>query len=365
MLDASRVVDVVSALLDPERRSTLDLENRELQERLRVQHAEKTRKPLLPLESARANRRGRLADRAAGAAVRGQSRGRAAARRARAVHRLAVLLPRVGPEGQVPGDPRQPGGARAVRRRAALLRAILQGASLHPEGVYGFWPAYADGEDVVVGDTRFSFLRQQADHGDGRPNRCLADYVAPADDYVGAFAVAIHGADELAARYQAAHDDYSAIAVKALADRLAEAFAEWLHRRARREWYAPDEHLSEEDLPEGELPRHPAGIRLPRVPGSQREAASCSSSSDAERAGMALTETYSMLPASAVSGLYFHHPQAKYFAVGRIGPGPGGGLRATPRNPAGRGRDAGCPRTWGRAAAAPRLSWRDRRPRAP
>src|SRR5439155_6313208 len=118
----------------------------------------------------------------------------------------------------------------------ALLRAILQGASLRAAGVYGYWPAYADGDDVLIDGTRFSFLRQQADHGDGRPNRCLADYVAPADDFMGAFAVAIHGADELAARYEAHHDDYSAIAVKALADRLAEAFAEWLHRRVRREW---------------------------------------------------------------------------------------------------------------------------------
>ena len=100
----------------------------------------------------------------------------------------------------------------------------------------------------MIDGVRFSFLRQQTDHGDERPNRCLADYVAPADDYMGAFAVGIHGADELSARYEAAHDDYSSIAVKALADRLAEAFAEFLHQRVRREWYAPDEHLSEEDL---------------------------------------------------------------------------------------------------------------------
>ena len=82
-------------------------------------------------------------------------------------------------------------------------------------------------------------LRQQSDWGDSRPNRSLADFVAPADDHVGAFAVGIHGADELAARYEAEHDDYRAIMVKALADRLAEAFAEWLHLQARREWYEP------------------------------------------------------------------------------------------------------------------------------
>jgi 5-methyltetrahydrofolate--homocysteine methyltransferase len=171
---------------------------------------------------------------------------------------------------------------------------------------------------VIVAGTRFSFLRQQADHGDARPNRCLADYVAASDDHVGAFAVAIHGADELAARYVAALDDYSAIAVKALADRLAEAFAEWLHRRVRREWYAPDEHLSDEDI----LKENFRGIRpafgYPACP-DHSEKPKLFELLDAERAGMALTETFSMTPAAAVSGLYFHHPQSKYFAVGRIG----------------------------------------------
>ena len=95
-------------------------------------------------------------------------------------------------------------------------------------------------------------LRQQAAYGDSRPNRSLADFVAPAEsglvDHVGAFAVGVEGADELAAGYEAEHDDYRAIMVKALADRLAEAFAEWLHERARREWYAPDEKLANDEL---------------------------------------------------------------------------------------------------------------------
>src|SRR5207248_734704 len=97
-------------------------------------------------------------------------------------------------------------------------------------------------------DAKFCFLRQQSAYGDSRPNRCLADYVAPDSDHLGAFAVTVHGADELAARYEAEHDDYKAIMVKALADRLAEAFAEYLHERARREWYEPDERLSNDDL---------------------------------------------------------------------------------------------------------------------
>jgi 5-methyltetrahydrofolate--homocysteine methyltransferase len=199
-----------------------------------------------------------------------------------------------------------------------LLGTILQGAALTPRGIYGFWPAYADGDDVVADETRFSFLRQQADHADGRPNRCLADYLAPADDHLGAFAVSIHGADELAARYAADNDDYSAIAVKALADRLAEAFAEWLHERVRREWYAPDEQLGEEDL----LRENFRGIRpafgYPACP-DHSEKRKLFALLGAERVGLELTETFAMTPAAAVSGIYLHHPQAKYFAVGRIG----------------------------------------------
>jgi 5-methyltetrahydrofolate--homocysteine methyltransferase len=318
VLDASRVVDVVSALLDPKRRTALDTENRELQEKLRVQHAEKIRKPLLTLEQARAN----------------------------AVTVSPIELPtppfvgtrEVGPtlselvpfidwqfffhawdlKGKFPAILENPAARELYDDAQALLRTILQGAALHPRGVYGYWPAHAEGDDIVVDETRFSFLRQQADHGDGRPNRCLADYVASSDDHLGGFAVAIHGADELAARYEAAHDDYSAIGVKALADRLAEAFAEWLHKRVRREWYAPDERLSDEDL----LKENFRGIRpafgYPACP-DHSEKPKLVELLGAERAGIALTETFSMTPAAAVSGLYFHHPQSKYFAVGRIG----------------------------------------------
>jgi 5-methyltetrahydrofolate--homocysteine methyltransferase len=318
VLDASRVVDVVSALIDPQKRTALDTENRELQEKLRIQHAEKLRKPLLSLAAARANR----------VTISPVETPRPPFVGARTIEPpLAELVPYIDWQfffhawdlkGKFPAILENPAARELYDDAQALLRAILQGASLHPHGIYGFWPGHADGDDVIVGDTRFSFLRQQADHGDGRPNRCLADYVAPADDTMGAFAVAIHGADELAARYEAAHDDYSAIAVKALADRLAEAFAEWLHARVRREWYAPDERLSGEDI----LKENFRGIRpafgYPACP-DHSEKPKLFELLDAERAGMGLTETYSMTPASAVSGLYFHHPQSKYFAVGRIG----------------------------------------------
>ncbi len=318
VLDASRVVDVVAALIDPKRRTALDSENRELQEKLRIQHAEKVRKPLLPLSQARANRvKAAHADPPVPPFI-----------GTRAVEPpLAELVPFIDWQfffhawdlkGKFPAILENPAARELYDDAQALLREILQGASLRAVGIYGLWPAHAEGDDVVIGGTRFSFLRQQTDHGDERPNRCLADYVAAADDFMGAFAVGIHGADELSARYEAAHDDYSSIAVKALADRLAEAFAEFLHQRARREWYAPDEHLSDEDL----LKENFRGIRpafgYPACP-DHSEKGKLFELLGAEKVGLALTETYAMQPAAAVSGVYFHHPQSRYFAVGRIG----------------------------------------------
>jgi 5-methyltetrahydrofolate--homocysteine methyltransferase len=318
VLDASRVVDVVAALIDPKRRTALDTENRELQERLRIQHAEKVRKPLLPLTQARANRvKAAYAEPPVPPFI-----------GTRTVEPpLADLVPFIDWQfffhawelkGKFPAILENPAARELYDDAQALLREILQGASLRAVGIYGLWPAHAEGDDVVIDGTRFSFLRQQADHGDERPNRCLADYVAPANDFMGAFAVGIHGAGELSARYEAAHDDYSSIAVKALADRLAEAFAEFLHQRARREWYAPDEHLSDEDL----LKENFRGIRpafgYPACP-DHSEKGKLFELLGAEQVGLALTETFAMQPAAAVSGVYFHHPQSRYFAVGRIG----------------------------------------------
>ena len=189
---------------------------------------------------------------------------------------------------------------------------------LHAQGVYGFWPAHSEGDDVVLeSGVRFPMLRQQAAWGDSRPNRCLADYVAAGGDHVGAFAVAVHGADELAARYEAEQDDYRAIMVKALADRLAEAAAEYLHLQARREWYEPDAAPTSEEL----IAESYRGIRpafgYPACP-DHSEKGKLFELLGAESAGLALTESYAMTPAAAVSGLYFGHPDAKYFAVGRI-----------------------------------------------
>src|SRR5262245_61914572 len=237
VLDASRVVDVVSGLLDPVRRTTLDRENREAQETLREQHAERIRRPLLPLAAARENRARVSFDDLPVPGFLG----------VRTVEPpLGELVPFIDWQfffhawdlkGKFPAILEQPAARELYDDARALLDELVRDDSpLTARGVYGFWPAAADGDDVALDGTRFCFLRQQAEHGDGRPNLCLADFVAPAGDHIGAFAVSIHGADEEAARHAAAHDDYHAIIVKALADRLAEAFAEWLHARARREW---------------------------------------------------------------------------------------------------------------------------------
>jgi 5-methyltetrahydrofolate--homocysteine methyltransferase len=315
VLDASRVVDVVSSLLDPARRAGVDVENRELQERLRVQHAEKVRRPLLALGEARRNR----------VRVAFEDLPEPPFTGTRAVEpRVEELIPYIDWQfffhawdlkGKFPAILESPAARELYDDARELLPEL---ATLRPRGVYGFWPARGEGDDIVLDGTRFCFLRQQADHGDGRPNRCLADYVADAGDSAGAFAVAIHGADELAERYREQHDDYRAIIVKALADRLAEAFAESLHERARHEWYAPDEALPRAEL----IAERFRGIRpafgYPACP-DHSEKSKLFDLLGARGLGIDLTESFAMTPASAVSGIYLAHPDAKYFAVGRIG----------------------------------------------
>jgi 5-methyltetrahydrofolate--homocysteine methyltransferase len=319
VLDASRVVKVVSDLLDAGRRGTFDAQNRELQQRLREQHAERDRKPLLPLEDARANHEQVPFDDLPEPPFTGS----------RIVEPdLATLRDYVDWQfffhawelkGKFPAILDQPAARELFDDAQALLDEIVAGRLLQARGVYGYWTARSDGDDVLLDDgPRFSFLRQQSAYGDSRPNRCLADYVAPDGDHVGAFAVAIHGADDLAARAESEHDDYRAIMVKALADRLAEAFAEYLHERVRREWYEPDERLSSEEL----VAERFRGIRpafgYPACP-DHTEKRKLFDLLEAERQGIELTENYAMTPAAAVSGIYLAHPQARYFSVGRLG----------------------------------------------
>ena len=220
-----------------------------------------------------------------------------------------------------------------------LLERIAAKDLLIPRGVYAFWPANAVGDDVHIyaDDARaekiatFYFLRQQMQKPTGQFNHCLADYIAPASsqlstishqlpDHLGGFAVSIHGADELAEEFKRQHDDYSAIMTKALADRLAEAFAEYLHKEARIAWgFGRDEQLSNADL----IREKYRGIRpaagYPACP-DHAEKRTLFDLLDAENnAGMKLTESFAMHPGASVSGLYFSHPDSKYFGVGQIG----------------------------------------------
>jgi 5-methyltetrahydrofolate--homocysteine methyltransferase len=212
-----------------------------------------------------------------------------------------------------------------------LLDAIIAENLLTARGVFGFWRANSVGDDVdlYTDETRreklatFYFLRQQVQKPAGQANHCLADFVAPSmdgQDYLGGFAVSIHGADELAEQFKKEHDDYSAILGKALADRFAEAFAEYLHQQARIAWgFGSDEKLSHADL----IREKYRGIRpaagYPACPDHIEKRTLFDLLNAEKNAGVKLTESFAMHPGASVSGLYFSHPDAKYFAVGQIG----------------------------------------------
>jgi 5-methyltetrahydrofolate--homocysteine methyltransferase len=213
-----------------------------------------------------------------------------------------------------------------------LLQEIVAGKALTANAVYGFFPANADGEDIVVfaderrarERLRFPMLRQQWEREGQTSFRSLVDYLAPASsgivDYLGAFAVTAGlGADQLVQRFDSDHDDYNSIMTKALADRLAEAFAELLHERARRDWgYGHGENLSKEDLIEEKYRGIRPAAGYPSCP-DHTEKRPLWQLLDAEAAaGIRLTESYAMYPAASVSGLYFSHPEARYFAVDMI-----------------------------------------------
>jgi len=213
-----------------------------------------------------------------------------------------------------------------------ILDEIAAKGLLSARGIFGFWPANSSGDDVdlfvdsaTAGRREklatFYFLRQQIQKPADQFNRCLADYIAPKSaDYLGGFAVTIHGADELAKRFAAGHDDYSAIIAKALADRLAEAFAEYLHKQARIAWgFGRDENLSNADL----IREKYQGIRpapgYPACPDHAEKRTLFDLLSAESKIDIKLTESYAMHPAASVSGFYFSHPEAKYFSVGQIG----------------------------------------------
>jgi 5-methyltetrahydrofolate--homocysteine methyltransferase len=206
-----------------------------------------------------------------------------------------------------------------------MLDTIIAEKWLTAKGVAALWPARSEGDDVLIetgaSEIRMPFLRQQIRKREGRANMCLADFVAPAGDWMGGFAVGIHGIDPHIARFKADHDDYRDILLKALADRLAEAFAERLHLHVRTElWgYAPEEQLTNEAL----IKEQYRGIRpapgYPACPDHSQKPVLFDMLKAGDNAGIVLTESFAMLPTAAVSGFYFGHPEAAYFGVARIG----------------------------------------------
>jgi 5-methyltetrahydrofolate--homocysteine methyltransferase len=338
VLDASRAVDVVSSLLSDRQRDPFVDRVRQEQEELRDRYGTRRQKPLLTLAEARANRF--VTDWDALEVPVPWFVGRRVIEPA-----LEDLVPFIDwtfffaaweLKGRFPAildHPEIGGPARELYDNAqAVLARIIREKRLTARGVYGFWPANSDGDDIVVYSddsrraekARFHMLRQQEPIADGRPNRSLADFVAPreslAADYIGAFAVTTGiGADDLAREYERAHDDYNAIISKALADRLAEAFAEFLHAAARKDWgYGRDERLSTEEIVAEQFRGIRPAFGYPACP-DHSEKVTLFQLIDAPAIGITLTESFAMMPAASVSGLYLSHPEAKYFNVGRVG----------------------------------------------
>ncbi|HEX7479652.1 MAG TPA: methionine synthase, partial [Polyangiales bacterium] len=338
VLDASRVVGVVSDLLDPVRKLELDRKNREDQERLRLLHARKRKKPSHSYAQARERKpviEWKQADIAQPPFV---------GLRELREFPLSELVPYIDwtfffhaweLRGTYPELLDHPSRGKAARDLFAeakqVLQQIIDGQLLHANGVYGYWPANSVADDIVLYRdetrtqelTRFNMLRQQIVRDDGGSNPSLADFVAPKDsgvrDYIGAFAVTAGlGAEALVRQYEAKHDDYNAIIVKALADRLAEAFAEALHKRVRDELgFGKQEQLSLQEV----LHEKFRGIRpafgYPACP-DHSEKSKLFELLQAPKLGIELTEHFAMLPAASVSGIYLSHPSARYFAVGSI-----------------------------------------------
>jgi 5-methyltetrahydrofolate--homocysteine methyltransferase len=337
--DASRAVGVVASLLDSGQREGFERRTREEQERLRAIHGSKLRKRLLSYAEARANR-APIEWSAESIAKPGFS-----GRRVVEDVSLETIAGYIDwtfffsaweLKGRFPKILEHPRYGEAARELydagRRLLDEIVAGELLTPRAVYGFWPANSRDDDIVVWQDegrrkerlRLAMLRQQAPAAEGKPNRSLADFIAPEqtglEDWLGAFAVTAGiGAAELVAVAERDHDDYRAIMVKALADRLAEAFAELLHQRARRDWgYGAQEKLGPEDL----IAERYRGIRpafgYPACPDHtpKRELFELL---EAPALGIELTETLAMTPAASVSGLYFAHPEARYFNLGRLG----------------------------------------------
>jgi 5-methyltetrahydrofolate--homocysteine methyltransferase len=362
VLDASRAVGVVSSLLNPRLKPPFVTNIRAEYDKLRAQHAEQKTKPLLTIEEARKRRtpidwKASVLEKPSFTGLRvlaSDDVSRITHHESRITpHPSPLPLSDLGPfidwspffhtwelRGRYPAILEKPEARKLFDEAQELLNDLVSRELLTARGVYGFFPANAVGDDVELyaDDSRtkilttFHFLRQQMHKPAGQFNHCLADYIAPKvpqpstlnsqlPDYLGAFAVtAGFGVEELCRKFEADHDDYNSIMTKALADRLAEAFAEYLHQRARKEWgYGQSENLTTEEI----IREKYRGIRpaagYPACPDHTEKWTLWKLLDAEENTGIKLTESCAMWPGASVSGLYFAHPESKYFAVGKIG----------------------------------------------
>ncbi len=335
--DASLSVAVVESLLDQDRRGEFVRKNLLDQQRSRASFEQRQQQTLVPLATARERRF--QPDWQTSPPPRPEHSGL----RVISSLPLAELVPwidwspffmswqLIGKYPRILQDPVVGEEARRLFDDAQKeLQQLVADNRLTASAVYGLWPANSDGDDVVLWKDeqrneellRFPMLRQQWERVGQRDFRCLADYVAPAGipDYVGAFALtAGHGCDELAKQIEAEGDDYRAIMIKALADRLAEAFAEYLHARVRREWgYGNQESLTNEQLIDEQYQGIRPAFGYPSCPDHLPKGPLWRLLDVEQQIGMTLTSSYAMWPASSVSGMYFSHPQARYFSVDRV-----------------------------------------------
>jgi 5-methyltetrahydrofolate--homocysteine methyltransferase len=339
VLDASRAVPVTTSLLSDEGKAEFVAQHRADYEALRKVHAA-PRQQVVPLETAR-KRRTPIVWRVEDLAVPEFTGVRILDNFPLATLRefidwtpffhtwgLKGVYPRILEEGERGAQARQ-----LFAEGNALLDLIVEKRSITARGVYGFFPANAVGDDVELYTDckrgkvleRFHFLRQQANREGSEPCRSLSDFIAPKEtglaDYIGAFAVTSGiGLKELCDRFRAENDDYNAIMAEAIADRLAEAFAECLHKRARDEWgYGREEGLSNADL----IQEKYRGIRpaagYPACPDHTEKGPLWQLLDVQKNTGMLITESFAMWPGSSVSGLYFAHPESRYFSLGKIG----------------------------------------------
>ncbi|MBW2394151.1 MAG: methionine synthase [Deltaproteobacteria bacterium] len=336
--DASRAVGVVASLLDRDKAIAFDEKNREEQSRLRALYEGRKQKPLLSLTKARAKTSApewREEDIATPSFFGRRVLDDVPLDELRSFIDWTFFFSAWELKGRFPkilDHPEQGAAARELYEHAnTLLDRVIDEKLFRARGVYGFWPAASDGDDIVLYENegrnteqcRFPMLRQQRGKEDGT-TACLADFIAPLGsgltDSIGAFAVTAGlGTDELAKEFEAAGDDYQSIMTKALADRLAEAFAEWLHAKARREWgYGASEDLNNDAL----IAERYRGIRpafgYPACPDHSPKRM-LFELLQPDEIGIELTESFAMYPAASVSGIYLAHPKARYFNVGPVG----------------------------------------------